>query len=69
MHGKHDRAYKVIKDLNKSEKDTVLINPIHIKKWEEFYKNYGQIKTRLNVGWLEMMRMLTLSHKKSIWKY
>lgn len=37
-HGRQDTAYQVFKDVNRLEKDTVLINPIALKNWRNFVK-------------------------------
>lgn len=67
----HDSTtYQVIKYLNKSEKGTLLINRICIEKWEKFYKALWINKNDTSTGWLEVMKTLTLSHRRSTksWK-
>ncbi|PSN30430.1 hypothetical protein C0J52_26791 [Blattella germanica] len=44
VHGKQERAFAALKDLNKIEKDKVMTNPITIHKWETFYKDLWTTK-------------------------
>jgi hypothetical protein len=39
IHVQHDRAYKTMKDLNKSRKDTLCINPITECDWLQYCDN------------------------------
>jgi hypothetical protein len=69
LHGRQITAYKVIKHLNKSEKDTVRINVIEENKWidhynglwfqkeeEEFLENI-ESETQQGIDWITIQEL------------
>jgi hypothetical protein len=38
VHGRQERAYKILKELQKTEKDKIQLNPIREKQWIRYYK-------------------------------
>jgi hypothetical protein len=38
VRGRQDKAYKIIKELNKIEKDTIRLNAIPLHEWEQYYQ-------------------------------
>jgi predicted Zn-dependent protease len=46
MHRNQYRAYKIIKELNNAEKDTVCLIPIPLHQWEQYYRELWTIKEK-----------------------
>lgn len=44
VHGAQLDAYKIMKYLNKSEKDTAELNNISEEEWLQYLKRYGPIR-------------------------
>jgi hypothetical protein len=44
VHGCQDRAYNIIKGLNKTDKNTICLNPIPLHKWAQYYQELSTIK-------------------------
>jgi hypothetical protein len=42
VNGRQIKAYKQLKELSKTEKDILQLNPISEKQWLDFFSNYGQ---------------------------
>jgi len=41
LHGRQLNAYKIIRNLNRTEKDNLRLNPIVEHTWLDYYKNFG----------------------------
>ena len=41
LHGRQLNAYKIIKNLNRTEKDNLQFNPITEHTWLDYYQNFG----------------------------
>jgi hypothetical protein len=44
VHGCQDTAYNIIKELNKTDKHTICLNPIPLHKWAQYYQELLTIK-------------------------
>jgi len=41
LHGRQINAYKIIRNLNRTEKDNLRLNPIVEHTWLDYSKNFG----------------------------
>jgi hypothetical protein len=49
LHGPQIKAYKIIKNLNRTEKDNLQINPITEQIWLDYYQNFGLNNLRITL--------------------
>ena len=49
LHGRQINAYKIIKNLNGTERDNLQINPITEQTWLDYYQNFGLNNLRITL--------------------
>jgi hypothetical protein len=48
VYGRHINVYKIIKNLNRTEKDNLQLNPITENKWLDYYQKQWNKKFNYN---------------------